>query len=167
LGSTVSGFPPYTGSPGRGHYRRPIVVPYPVFGYGYGYGYGYPQEPEQNLIVIQQQPSPTPQVVINQNFTPDPPARPVVREYSTDADGVRIYEVPTPNRSASTAAEPKTLLIALKDQTIYAATSVWVEGNTLHYMNMQGVHNQVSGDLIDRDLTMRLNRERSAEFRLP
>lgn len=174
LGSTVSGFPPYTGSSRSGH-RRAIVVPYPVYGYGYGgylgysgYGYGYDQQPQQNVIVLQQQPSTTPQVVINQDFSPDPPARPVVREYQTDPDGISIYEVPTPSRQAAASApETKTFLIALKDQTIYAATSVWVEGNTLHYKNLQGVHNQVSGDLIDRELTQRLNRERSAEVSLP
>jgi len=164
LGRTVSGYPPYTGSSGRG-YRRPFIVPYPV--YTFGYGYGYNSQPEPEVIVVQQQPASAPQVVINQNFTPDQAPRPVVREYQTDRDGVRIYEVPAANRAASVAPEAKTLLIVLKDQTIYAASSVWVEGNTLHYINLQGVHNQVSGDLIDRSLTARLNGERATEIRLP
>jgi hypothetical protein len=42
-----------------------------------------------------------------------------------------------------------------------------VEGETLHYVTNQNTHNQVSLDLVDRELSDRLNRERQVDFRLP
>ena len=97
-------------------------------------------------------------------------AHPIVREYVSDArGGIRVYE-PQP-RTQVEAAEPaeanQTYLIAFKDHTIYAALAYWVEGNTLHYVTNQNTHNQVSLDLVDRELSSRLNRERSVDFRLP
>jgi hypothetical protein len=58
-------------------------------------------------------------------------------------------------------------LIALKDKTINAATSYWVDGLMLNYVTLQGVHVIVRLDLVDRDLSRDLNRQRSVEFRLP
>jgi hypothetical protein len=55
----------------------------------------------------------------------------------------------------------------MKDTTIYAASSYWVEANTLNYITLQGNQNQVSMDLVDRDLSRRLNRDRSVAFGLP
>ena len=110
-----------------------------------------------------------PQVVINQNFAPDV-ARPVVREYVPDANGgIRIdgpqSQVTPPETTV--AEESPTFLIAFKDHTIYAAIAYWVEGDTLHYVTNQSTHNQVSLDLVDRELSDRLNRERQVDFRLP
>ena len=62
--------------------------------------------------------------------------------------------------------ERKSVLIAFKDHTIYAAFTYWLEGETLHYVTVHGTHNQVSLGLVDRELTERLNRERGVEFRL-
>jgi hypothetical protein len=42
-----------------------------------------------------------------------------------------------------------------------------MEGNTLHYVSVEHSMNQVSLDLIDRDLSQRLNDERGVEFKLP
>jgi hypothetical protein len=42
-----------------------------------------------------------------------------------------------------------------------------MEGATLHYVTVDHALNQVSLDLIDRDLSQRLNSERSIEFKLP
>ena len=64
-------------------------------------------------------------------------------------------------------SENPTYLIAFTDHTIYAAVAYWLEGNTLHYVTNQNTHNQVSLDLVDRELSNRLNRERSVDFRLP
>jgi hypothetical protein len=58
-------------------------------------------------------------------------------------------------------------LIALKDETINAATSYWVDGPMLNYLTLQGVHMVVRLDLVDRGLSRELNRERNVEFRLP
>jgi hypothetical protein len=57
-------------------------------------------------------------------------------------------------------------LIAFKDQSIQAAYACWVEGNTLHYVTVQGSHNRATLDLIDRDLSDRLNRDRGVDFPL-
>ena len=58
-------------------------------------------------------------------------------------------------------------LIALKDKTINAATSYWVDGPMLNYLTLQGVHVIVRLDLVDRGLSRDLNRQRNIEMRLP
>jgi hypothetical protein len=58
-------------------------------------------------------------------------------------------------------------LIAMKDHTIYAANSYWVENNTLNYITIQGDQNSASLDLVDRELSQRLNRDRKVGFGLP
>lgn len=174
VGAAISGYPAYTGGTGyRGPARPVLVVPwaYPVYP-------AYYTDPQPSVVVVPQAQTPvasSPQVVINQHFTPEV-ARPVVREYASD-DGVRIYEVPRrqapasssseESAAASPAEEKRPYLLALKDSSVYVAFTFWREGETLHYVTMQGVHNQVSLDRLDRDMTMRLNRERSVELKLP
>ncbi|MFN0167089.1 MAG: hypothetical protein ACKV22_11730 [Bryobacteraceae bacterium] len=167
LGATVSGYPGYSGAPGYGNPRgrqQVVVVPwaYPAY---------YPQE-QPNVVIVQQPAPPAqqqPQVIINQNFTPEV-ARPVVKEYDSD-DGIRIYEVPSKARSSqqeeSREPENSPFLIALKDQTIYAAFTFWLEGETLHYVTPRGAHNQVSLDRVDRAFTLKLNRDRELPVKLP
>ncbi len=57
-------------------------------------------------------------------------------------------------------------LLAFKNGSIQAAYAYWVEGNTLHYVTTQGSHNRATLDLIDKDLSDQLNRERNVEFSL-
>lgn len=159
LGSTVSGYPGYTGRGGWGPARPVVVVPwaFPMY---------YPQA-QPNVVVLPQA-QPGPQVIINQNFTPEV-ARPVVKEYASD-DGVRIYEVP-PRAAAqpaeSSGAEKRPYLLAMKDSSVYVAFTYWLEKDTLHYVTMQGAHNQVTLDRVDREMTLRLNRERGVDIKLP
>src|SRR5215510_10021235 len=141
-----------------------IYMPYPV-----GVPtYAEPSGPPAPMYYPQPQQA-APPVVINQYFVPET-ARPVVREYATDANGgIRVYG---PDASAAVEAAPvvnenSTYLIAFKDHTIYAAVAYWLEDNTLHYVTNQNTHNQVSLDLVDRELSGRLNRERNVDFRLP
>jgi len=154
-----------------------VAVPYSAGGYYYSTPY---ESPYQSPDAQQYYPSgPGPQVVINQNFAPDASAQPVIREYAPDGNGgIRVYgpqaqpypqyQGPAPVQSQTApSAENPTYLIAFKDHTIYAAVAYWVEGQTLHYVTNQNTHNQVSVDLLDRELTDRLNRERDVEFRLP
>ena len=165
LGATVGGFSTQFGE-GHGYrrFRQPLVVPYAVPVYIGAYpDYGYA---DQQPMMPQQQ---APQVIINQNVAPDV-ARPVVREYVPDASGgIRIYgpQSQAAETPAPVADESPTFLIAFKDHTIYAALAYWVEGDTLHYVTNQNTHNQVSLDLVDRELSDRLNRERQVDFRLP
>jgi hypothetical protein len=57
-----------------------------------------------------------------------------------------------------------TYLIALKDHTVETATNYWTDGRMLHYMTKQGAHVQVRLDLVDLDLSVKLNREMNLNF---
>jgi len=174
LGATISGFPPYTGAPSgsyRGGYRGSAALPmfYPLFVGGYSNPYPYDQQPNVTIIYPAQT---APQVTINQQFGPEP-ARPVIREYgpgswpnSPESPGVRVYEAPSPP-PAPPSEDQVIFLIALKDSSVYSAVAYWVEGETLHYVTPQGKHNQVSLDLVDRQVSDKLNQGRKVEFRLP
>jgi len=68
----------------------------------------------------------------------------------------------------SKASQPQALyFIAFRDHTVATATKYWVDRWLLHYMTEQGSHVQVKLDLVDRELSARLNREVHLEFRLP
>jgi hypothetical protein len=88
---------------------------------------------------------------------------------------VTVYEAPAQREprqpqetySAQTTEKP-IYLIALKGQnTISAAQAYWVTANTLHYVTLQSEQRQVSLNSIDRALTLRLNRDRHIDLRLP
>jgi hypothetical protein len=122
---------------------------------------------------------PTPSVVINEAFRTDT-IHPQLRDYSN-------VKLPEPGTvvvppSAATAAptqpalqsapaladdRPIIFLIALQDHVILPAVAYWVEGNTLHYISLDGAPHQVSLGLIDRDFSKQLNRERNLPFALP
>lgn len=170
-------------------HRRTVIVPYPVYygGYAYGYdpslGYAPPQgyvDPNAGANA-----NTAPSVVINQNYIP-PQANPVVRDYAPPADndqdqqqsGLKLYQTPPTHpyadaqnaasaRRAGNGDEPTLYLIAFKDHTIVQALGYWMEGSTLHYVSAEHTLNQASMDLIDRDLSQRLNDERGVEFKLP
>jgi hypothetical protein len=161
-------------------HRRSSVVVYPVFYNGYGYEYGpdyyggqSPPPADSNGM---------PSVVINQTFVPQQ-ANPLVREYSGDvppepSSGMRLYQNPShpydesaqngaPSRRPVNDDEPTLYLIAFKDHSIIQALGYWMESGALHYVSVEHSLNQVSMDLIDRDLSQRLNDERGVPFRLP
>jgi len=177
-----SGQRPVTVTPvaaGHPQHRRTVVVPYPVYygGYGYGgdpsaYANGYgDQAPPVN-------PNYTPPVVINQSFVA-PQANPSVRDYDTGDSGdqqssLKIYQAPSPRpygngpQQASSNDDHATIyLIAFKDHSIVQALGYWMEGATLHYVSVEHSLNQASLNLIDRELSQRLNSERGLEFKLP
>jgi hypothetical protein len=166
-------------------HRRTNIVPYPVYygGYGAGYGAGYGYDPSQGYQPGYNDQGPAvnpgsmPSVVINQNFVP-PQGNPLVREYGpSDGSGdpsssLKMYQAPTPGQmtppqQAVNLDQPTLYLLAFKDRTIVQALGYWMEGATLHYVTVDHDLNQVSLDLIDRDLSQRLNSERNVEFRLP
>ena len=177
---------PILGSPfavGHGQHQRSAIVPYPVF-YGGAGGYGYdpsaygPGYADQAPPVINT--GSVPAVVINQSFIPQQ-ANPQVREYNSNdsapdqQSGMRLYQTPShPYADVADAArrqpaddQPTIYLIAFKDHSIVQALGYWMEGATLHYVSAEHSLNQASIDLIDRDLSQRLNDERGLEFRLP
>ncbi|MGI8741793.1 MAG: hypothetical protein ACR2NN_04320 [Bryobacteraceae bacterium] len=181
LGQNVAG-QPLPGRPYRAGSNRTLIVPFPVY-YGPLYGGGYDQAPQQQY---QDPPPPiintntAPSVVINQTFVPER-AMPLVREYDSPSDqpqqGMRQYQgpqsgpMPEPSRSANTTpkqdGQPTLYLIAFRDNSIVQALGYWVEDGNLHYVSAGHTLNQVSLDLIDRDLSQRLNDERGIEFKLP
>lgn len=157
----------------HGAHARPIAVPYPVF-YGGGF-YDYeppsapvaPYSPEAYQVPGYDQTTQPPVVIINQYFRPDS-ANPVLRDYSN---------TPLPEPGPQPQSQPETsqaatdqqvmFLIALKDHTIFPAVAYWVEGDTLNYITVQGSRNSVSLDLVDRDFSAQINKERKVEFGLP
>ncbi len=174
LGATVSGYPGYSGyrryHSGYGYGYAYGLYPYSVYVGDYGdyYGYGayadsgYPA----NGYGYATDPGTGPQVIINQNFVPDH-ANPVMRDYSGDSANVQVYDAPGRETGDSTDDGSNYYLIAFKDHSIYSAFAYWVDGDTLHYVTPQRVHNQVSLALVDRELTERLNRGHSMQVKLP
>ena len=151
-----------------------VYIPYPVYG-GYGMGYGfdgfyasdYSQGPG-NVYSAEPAPAP-PTVIINQNFQPDS-VRPQFRDYSN----VQLPEpgvVAAPPAAATPAAladdQPTIFLIAMQDHSIRPVIAYWVQGDTLHYVSREGVLDQVSLALVDRDFSKQLNAERNVPFALP
>jgi len=158
--------------PHRSHGNGVVAVPYPVFYGGSFYDYdapaapvaGYAQQSYPGTGYDQAQP---PVVIINQYFRPDT-ANPVIRDYSN----VPLPE-PSPqaantvDSAANTSDQQVMFLIAMKDHTIFPAIAYWVEGDTLNYITVQGAKNSVSLDLVDRDFSKQINKERKVEFGLP
>ena len=137
----------------------PYVVPYPV----YGGGGAYPDPGDAPSASDTEIP-----------YTPQPPAlaAPPVQYYA-----VPRRPEPPPSESASRSApacqdsgekiNPAQFFIALKNSWVYTALAYWVQGETLHYISSQGGHNMVSLDLVDREISAKLNRGARVEFALP
>lgn len=156
----------------HGSHGNAVAVPYPVF-YGAGYyDYDAPSAPTAGYTQYQggayDQMSQPPVVIINQYFRPDS-ANPVVRDYSNVPlpEPGQFQTPPANNDQSATADQQVMFLIAMKDHTIYPAIAYWVEDNTLNYITVQGSKNSVSLDLVDRDFSKQINKERKVEFGLP
>jgi hypothetical protein len=145
-----------------------VAVPYPVFYGGNYYDYDAPSAPMAGYSQYQgagyDQMTQPPVVIINQYFRPDT-ANPVLRDYS-NAPLPAPQQAPD-DQAASTAEQQVMFLIALKDHTIFPAIAYWVESDTLNYITVQGAKNSVSLDLVDRDFSKQINKERKVEFGLP
>jgi len=186
LSSTIRGvYPagpaqPGRPGPGRPHQRQPMVVPVPVYVGGYGYGSGYygyepqmAQMPMQPNVTVVNEPPQSPSVIINQGYMPDR-GQPVMREYNQGTE-LNSYQAPVPAHPeplkpgpvvVNNDDSPTIYLIAFKDGTMYPAYAYWVEADTLHYITTKHSHNRVSVTLVDEPLSLRLNQERSVEFKL-
>jgi hypothetical protein len=97
-------------------------------------------EPDSSGPVEAAPPLAPPPVIINQYFAAPPP--------------------PPPQEVQPAPEEPKYLLIAYKDHSVYPVLTYWVEDKTMHYVTTQNTHNQASLDLIDLDRTNTLNQGR-------
>jgi hypothetical protein len=165
FGATISGYPGYPGvRAGRRGGIATFAVPVPVYvGDPYGYAYEQPEQPNITIVMPPAQPAPPP-VTIHQHFGEG--ARPEIREYGPEGEEIKTYRTPTVNRPEP-PEDDLMFLVPLKDSSVYSAKAYWVEGEMLHYITHQGRHNQVSLDLVDRELADRLNKGRKVEFRLP
>src|SRR5271165_1435539 len=155
------------------NHARSVIVPYPVFvGGGYYGGYApdqYATPPPQDYPTQYINPNGPPSVIINQGYVPEH-ANPVVREYGPDLQpppdqsGIKLYQSPSnPYANQQKDPQPTIYLLAFKDHNIIPALGYWMEGSTLHYVSVEHSMNQASLDLIDRDLSQRLNDERGVE----
>jgi hypothetical protein len=175
LGANVAGQPilgPAPGTPHRLGYRPGGAAYYavPVYVGGGYWGGGYGPAPEVR-VMLESLPAPQPPVIINQYYTVGDP-KPVVREYAEGSlpepgdSTIHAYRAPPPAQPAPEAGQPTIYLIAFTDHNIQAAVGYWLEGDTLHYISLQGTHNRASIELVDRAFSERLNRERNVEFDL-
>jgi hypothetical protein len=178
------------GRMGDGFGRRgggAVYIPYPVYG-GYGLGYGfdgfyasdYPGAAGYNpgpgyaepysADPYSAGPAPVPPtVIINQNFQTDS-VRPQFRDYSNvplPPPGAAAAPPATPVQGALADDQPTIFLIAMQDHTIHPVIAYWVQGDTLNYIDQEGVMNRVSLALVDRDFSKQLNAERNVPFALP
>jgi hypothetical protein len=64
-------------------------------------------------------------------------------------------------------ADPVQFFIAMKDGWVVLAAGYWVQERTLHYITLEGAHNIVSLDLVDRARSAMLNKGGRAPFLLP
>jgi len=162
---------------GSGYYYGGWGWPYWGLGFGYGYGYwpgyydyGYDYYPSYSYSYPAYsypayQPASNVTVVYPQTAQAAPTtvyANPVLRQY--DEYG---QELQVPKQSSNGASGSPLYLIAFRDQSIRAAIAYWVDGRTLHYVTQQHEERQAPLDSIDRDTSVRLNRERRVAFSLP
>ena len=87
------------------------------------------------------------------------------RQY--DQYGQEIARAPSPSSSPGDSGGSPIYLIALRDHTIHAAAAYWVEGSALHYITLDHQQKQAALSQVDRDLCVKLNRERHVVFSLP
>ena len=111
-----------------------------------------------------------PTVIINQNFQTDS-VHPQFRDYSNvplpRARRRRRLRPRAPVQGALADDQPTIFLIAMQDHSIRPVIAYWVQGDTLHYVSREGVLDQVSLALVDRDFSKQLNAERNVPFALP
>jgi len=129
---------------------------YPAPAYSAGYQTSYPNyQPSSNVVVVYPQQQQT--------------ATPVLHEY--DEFGQEVRRIP-PATSRSEAANSESdaaplYLIAFQNHEIRAAIAYWVDGDTLHYVMQDHSQKDTPVSALDRQLTLRLNRERRVPFSLP
>jgi len=153
---------------GRGGFSRGRATFSRGFGYGYlpygdlpyddGDSYGYASQAggyaTQPIIVVQ--PAPPPVFV-----KPPRPVRPVVTN----------YKWPAPDSSAPPQSEaesaPRSFGIVLRDGSRLSAVTVMASDDVLHYVDPDERHLQISMSEVDRQATLKLNRERNLTLYLP
>lgn len=161
----------------RGNRRGPVGYPYsysiwvPDYfdyvdqmsqSYAAPYAYGAPIAPQAPT-------TPSQPVIINQYFSGSGPAsaQAAVPEPSVSSNPTPAITTASNAAAGGPIGDPQNYyLIAFKDHAVFPALAYWIEDKTLHYVTMQNTHNQASIDLIDQDLTKKLNQDRNISFSL-
>jgi len=116
---------------------------YDDWGFGDGYPYDYPQQQPNIYIVMPPPQEPT--------EPPPPPPAPVIREYHWQEQ----VEPPAP------------FSIVTTNGTVYTATLVWVEGNSVHFHSTEGGSRQLPLSSVSRSLTQAANAQKNLRLPLP
>ena len=106
-------------------------------------------------------------VIINQYFGGPPPAQMNTQQgyapgYSSDNGSASVQ-----GTGGTVAPTQNYYLIAYKNHEVYSALAYWVEDKTLHYVTTQNTHNQAALNLIDVELTKKLNQRNDVPFSIP
>jgi hypothetical protein len=144
----------------------PYAVPYPIYpGYREDEDPAYIPSADQPNSGYQQQPtmstgisapySPATPAIINQ-FLPDIVQSPLPQGLAIRSSQEDSEEIISGSPGLDGSEQPA-FFIGLKDGTVYAAASYWLDGETIHYITVHGIHNLVSISLIDRKISLRLN----------
>jgi hypothetical protein len=127
-------------------------------GYSGGYSAGYPQPSSGgNVTVIY-----PPQAPASNTIVLDPSTTSQYDQY-----GQPIARAPSASSLSGDSGGSPIYLIALRDHSIQASAAYWVEGSVLHFITLDHEHKQVALSQVDRDLCLKLNRERHVVFVLP
>jgi hypothetical protein len=134
----------------------PYLVPIPV-SVGSTYDEQLPPDEEPAGLPAPSQVQPT--------LAPPPGAQPMPFEPQ--------MQIPEPIGSADRTCapvvqeDPVHFFIALKNHTVAVGVAYWIVDGTLHYLTLEGDHNQVSLDLIDRAVSAKLNEKGRVPLILP
>jgi hypothetical protein len=142
----------------QGSMRTPAGYGYGRYGRGYGGLYWGDYEPFSNYGDSQPEgPGESAVDPVAQHPLPQT-AHPVIHEYG---QGAEEYGIP-----GEPASNPALVLIAFRDKTIRAATTYWVAGGALHYLDTDQQEKQAPLTSVDRDLSLQLNSERHVPFNI-
>ena len=144
----------------------PYIVPYPVY-VGGGADFVDPSQAEANdpsdSLYSPQSPSISDAARVREPIISQMPAG----QHVNDGEQSASPERACPALSArEDELDRFQVFIALKDSKVYTALAYWVQGETLHYITPDGIHNQVSLELVDRRISARLNAGRLVELML-
>jgi hypothetical protein len=111
-------------------------------------------------------------VIINQYFGGPPPAQTNAQQQGFGpgyGPGVAPDNGDTSAQASGGPIGPTQnyYLIAYKNHEVYSALAYWVEDKTLHYVTTQNTHNQAALNLIDVELTKKLNQRNEVPFSIP
>ena len=141
----------FRGAPHPGLSRFGGLFAYPLFLGDYDYGYpGY--APAPNVVIVQQ-----------------PPAYVVLQNAPSAAPSGEIHEyAPAPSSAPTDSTEESpAFAIVLKDGSVRSAVAVAAQNDSLHYVDLDGRHQHVALETVDRAATRKRNRENHLELQLP